>query len=243
MRFFIFLLLLALCAPLSAHATRTVTSPYVDQGVLKLKWKGGFTEDDKSASRDGAWQMRFTGEYGITDRLSFENEYGIENAGNTDRTVSTVNEFKLKALLAPKGSLWLDPGARLTYGKNLQDGPDFFELKLIGAKDTEKFRHIANIILTRQVGEDADNDYNGGFSWSSRYKWKSWIEPGFELYDNFGSLSSGGPTYSEQDHSIGPVFYGKLGENVKYEAGYLAGISDNASDDRYKLILEYGITF
>lgn len=236
----LFLLALFICAP--AHATRTVTSPYVDEGVLKLKWKGGYTHDDERESRDGAHSHRLAAEYGVSKKLSLEAEGNVENPGGDDNTDVTALSLKAKILLTEKGRYWLDAGTRLTYETALNDDPDSVELKFIMAKDTEKFRHIANFILTRQAGHDASDDTSGGFSWSSRYKFRPEFEPGFEMYNNFGSLSDR-PGFEEQDHSIGPVIYGKITDHIKYEAGYLAGFSGNAADGRFKGVIEYAIKF
>jgi hypothetical protein len=225
-----------------AYATRTVASPYIDQGVLKLKWKGGYTTDDERESRDGAQQHKVDIEYGVTDRFSIESETDIQNAGGDDNTDVTATAVKAKVMFTEKGQNWLDIGARLTLERSLTDDPDSAELKLLLAHDNDKFRHIANLILDHEMGNDASNDTNFGFSWSSRYKWKKWLEPGFELYDNFGAINDR-PDFEDQDHSIGPVAYGKLGENWKYEAGYLRGFSENAADGRFKAVIEYGIKF
>lgn len=238
---FLALLLFSSFIPATANATRTVTSPWVDEGTLKLKSKTGITHDNESRSRDGAVAQVFGAEYGFTDRFSLEGEGLIENKGDDDNTDVNALAIKAKGLFTEKGKYWLDAGARLTYEANLADDPDNIELKLILAKDTEKFRHIANIILDRDVGADSNDETNGGLSWSSRYKWMPEFEPGFELYSNTGALGDRAD-FEDQDHSIGPVAYGKIG-SIKYEAGYLAGLTENAADGRFKVILEYGLKF
>lgn len=242
MKRFIALFSVFLLIPSLAHATRTVTSPYVDEGVLKLKWKGGATHDDDSASRDGAWSSKVGAEYGFTNFFSVEVEGDAENPGNSDDTDYAATSVKAKMQFTDKGEGWLDAGARLSYEANHGGGADSVEFKFIVARDDENFRHVANFILDREVGDDSSDDSNFGFSWSSRYKWLSAFEPGFEIYSNTGAMSDG-PDFEEQDHSIGPVAYGKITDNIKYEAGYLAGFSDNASDGRFKAVLEYGIKF
>ncbi|MBI1328041.1 MAG: hypothetical protein GC136_10425 [Alphaproteobacteria bacterium] len=238
----LFILLTAVIfLPLNAHATRTVTSPYVDEGTLKLKLKGGVTHDDERAARDGAVAAKLGMEYGFKG-FSLELEGDIENAGDDNNTNYNATSLKLKTQLTEKGAYWLDVGARLAYEENHTAGPESMELKIILAKDTEKFRHIANFIFDREVGNGAVNDMNGGFSWGSRYKCSKAFQPGFEMYNNFGSLSNR-PDFQDQDHSIGPAVYGGFGEGWKYEAAYLAGLTDNAADDRFKFVIEYSVPF
>lgn len=235
------LALIFLLVPAESYATRTVTSPYVDANTLKLKWKGGVTHDERE-SRDGAWSSKLSAEYGVSPIVSIEAEGDAENPGDRNDTDYVATSVKAKAQITKKGEYPVDVGARLSYEVNHAGDPDTIEFKLILAKDSETFRHVANITLDREVGHDAQNDINGGISWSSRYKWTPAFEPGIEIYSNFGSLSDG-TDFDDQDHGIGPVVYGKLTDRIKYEAGYIAGISDNAADGRAKVALEYAIKF
>jgi hypothetical protein len=224
MRFLLLIIVIAFTWPQAAHATRTVTSPWVDEGVLKLKSKTGITHDDESESRDGALQQNFAAEYGLTERFSLEAEGIIENPGDEDDTSIAAAQLKGKLQFTEKGKHWIDSGARLTYEQGYDDNPD------------------ANLIFSQETGEDADDEAEAGFSWSSRYKMSPAFEPGVEIYSNIGRTSDR-PDFEDQDHSIGPVAYGKLGSNFKYEAGYLAGITENAADERFKAILEYAVKF
>ncbi len=236
-----FLAFFFLLVPAEAYATRTVTSPYVDADTLKLKWKGGATHDERQ-SRDGAWSSKLSAEYGFTPIVSVEVEGDAENPGDRNDTDYVATSIKAKAQITKKGEYPIDVGARLSYEINHLGDPDTMEFKLILAKDSATFRHVANIILDRETGNDAQNDVNGGLSWSSRYKWTPAFEPGIEIYSNFGSLSDSSD-FDDQDHGIGPVVYGKLTDQIKYEVGYIAGISDNAADGRAKAVLEYAIKF
>lgn len=236
------ILCVALLVPSHANATRTITSPYVDPGVLKMKLKGGATHDDDRPSRDGAWSARIATEYGFTQHFSLEVEGNIDTLGDQNETDYTTTNIKAKFQLTEKGVHWLDVGARLSYEINHDSGADSAEIKLMLTKDSEKFRHIANIALDREIGHNAVNDINAGLSWGSRYKFHRAFEPGIEIYNNFGAISDGS-NFSDQDHSIGPVIYGRLSDNLKYEAGYLSGISDGAVDRRFKAVLEYAVEF
>ena len=58
----------------------------------------------------------------------------------------------------------------------------------------------------------------------------------------FGELNEH-HTYNELEHQVGPVFYGRLAKNVKYDIGYLFGLTDAAPDGMLKWILEYELRF
>ncbi|MCA9404948.1 MAG: hypothetical protein KC684_00275 [Candidatus Omnitrophica bacterium] len=65
------------------------------------------------------------------------------------------------------------------------------------------------------------------------------FEPGFEWHSNFGELKEH-KSYDEQTHQAGPVFYGSVGP-VKYNVGFLFGVTDPAPEGELKAILEYEI--
>ena len=94
-------------------------------------------------------------------------------------------------------------------------------------KSFSRFTHTANIIFEKAVGGDsAENETEAGFAWSSRYRWKKFLQPGFEFHE-------------EQTHQAGPALYGRLGPFVKYDVGYLFGLTDPAPEGTLKWILEF----
>lgn len=220
-----------------ANATKTVTSPYVTKGELELKWKGGYTHDDDDQGDDGAWAQKATVEYGVTDRFQVEAEAEVENPGDSDNTDLTALALEGKIELTEQGQYWVDVGLKGAYEFNLADGADKVEAKLLLAKDTGKLHHRANLILEREVGNESDDETDFGVAVSSRYKMSKMFEPGVELYSDFGSLSDSSD-FDDEDHRMGPVAYGKLGE-FKYEAGYLFGLSDSAPDGMLKAVVSY----
>ncbi len=220
-----------------AHATKKVYTPYVEKGELELEYKGGVTHDDDNEGQDGKWIQKLGIGYGFTDRIFLEVAGEVENEGDDDNTEFTAVEFEGKFMLTEPGEYWLDTGLLAEYEINANDGPDKAEAKLLLAKSVGKFSHAANIILEREVGDDASDETEAGLAWSTRYNHAPAFEPGFELHSNFGALSEH-EDFEDQDHRLGPVVYGKLG-SVKYDVGYLFGLSDAAPDGTLKAILEY----
>ena len=221
----------------SAFATKTVTSPYVTKGELEVEWKGSVTHDDDNSEDDGAWEQAAEIAYGVTDRVQIELESKIKNKGDEDNTSLTAVKLESKAQLTERGQYWVDVGVKGEYEFNTNDGADKVELKLVMAKDIGQFTHMANLNLEREVGSDADNETEAGLAWGSRYRYNQYFEPGVELYSEFGPISDFNDT-NDQEHLLGPVVYGKLG-HVKYQVGYLAGLTDGSPDGLAKATLEY----
>lgn len=224
-----------------AHATKKVYSPYVTEGEIEFESRSGYDFDSKN-SQNGAWKQKFAVGYGVTDYW-FTEIYGvIKKSGSTgaDPEFSEV-EWENKFQLTQKGEYFLDVGFLGELKYNTSGGADKAEGKLLLAKDIGKTTHRANLVLEREFGEGASNDFETGISWGSRYRYKRSFSPGFEVHSNFGSLSNG-ESYSEQKHQIGPVIYGHLGP-VEYDVGYLVGVSDAAPDGTLKVLFEYEIDF
>ncbi len=223
-------------APADARATKTVSSPSVTKGETELEWRGSYTHDDDSDSRDGAWKQRAMTSYGFTESLMVEFAADLERPGNGGTEYSATKlDFKYEIL--ERGKAWIDLGVKGGYTHSATSSPDKVELKLLAAKDMGNFSHRANIGLERDIGDDADNVYEGTFSWSSRYKASDAIQPGIELYSNVGDISESSD-FDDQSHQLGPVLYGKAGI-FNYEAGYLVGLTDASSDGEAKAVVEY----
>jgi FTR1 family protein len=223
--------------PEKAFATETVTSPYVVEGELELEWKGGYTIDDDNDT-DGAWKQKMAVAYGVNSFWQTEIEGEVEKEGdNGAHAEFTAVAWENKFQLTQPGEYWIDVGIKTELEHNTASAADKAEVKLLLAKETGRFRHIANLVAEREFGEDSSHETETEFSWSTRYRYKPELEPGFEIYSGFGEWGEGN-SFDEQEHQLGPVLYGKI-RAVKYDVGYLFGISDEAPDGAVKAILEY----
>lgn len=228
-------------APGTAHAVKTVTSPYVEKGEFEVESKTAY-EFDEEDDVDGSWEQVFAVGYGVTDfwktEIEGEFEHDGEDGGNTNfEKLEWENTFQL----TQPGEYFVDVGAKLVYAHAIQDdGADAIEGKLLLAKDTGKFTHIANIGIEREVGDNSSDETEYSAAWSTSYRYSPMFEPGIEIYSEFGDFDN---DFDEQGHSIGPVAYGKLFDNIGYDTGVLFGVSDAAPDVELKAVLEYELMF
>ncbi len=229
--------------PTDGHATKKVYSPYVEKGELELEYRGGRVFDD-DADKDGKQKHKVAVGYGVTDRW-FTEVYGeLEKSGAAGSAFEfAALEWENRFQIFEPGERWLDLGFYAAYEISLEeDHADKAEVKMLLAKDTGKFTHLANLILEKQIGAHSDEGTEAGIAWSSRYRYSHLIEPGFEIHSNFGELSEN-KSFDEQSHQAGPVFYGSLPGGFHYDIGYLFGLSDGAPDGELKSIIEYEMYF
>ncbi len=223
--------------PKDALAAKKVYSPIVEKGELELEARGSYDFDHRD-SKDGKQKQKYAVGYGVTDRW-FTELYGeFEKLSNEDFEFTSVDWENIYQLFE-QGEHGLDAGLYLEYEFGVEeDESDKIEGKLLLEKSLSRLTHTLNLIIEKEVGKHSKDEVEGGLAWSSKYRWQESFEPGFELHSDFGELGEGIP-YKQQKHQLGPVFYGKLGKHVKYDIGYLFGISDAAPDRSLKWILEY----
>lgn len=216
-------------------ATKTVTSPYVDEGTIEIEAKSGmvFGADGK---KDGAWNAQTSIAYGVTE--FWEAEIGL--AGKDDRKDEDAELnavfFESKFQLAPRGAYFLDPGIKVEYERSLVVGPDEIGAKFILAKQMGKLGHVANFGIGREVGNNSSNENEYGFSYGLSHDYSDKLALGVEWYSDFGNFEEG---YSKQSHQFGPVVYGGTDMGFDYEFGILAGVSNAAPDAQLKLVIGY----
>jgi hypothetical protein len=207
-----------------------------------MEVKGSVDFDDR-ADRDDQQQQKYGVGYGLTDRW-FSEVYGeiekeYNDAGEDLDFSLTEIEWENKFQLTEKGQFPVDLGFLIEYAVSTEDKhADKLEWSFLLGKEFGKTEHLANIKMEHSVGGGMSDETEGGASWSSRYRLSQKFEPGFEYHADFGGLNEG-KGFHEQIHQAGPVFYGQINKNFKYDVGYLFGVSDASPDGMLKWILEY----
>lgn len=236
--------------PHSVYADKEVYSPFVEKGEWEFEMKGQY-DIDHSRDKNAVQEYKNAIGYGVTDHWAtelygeFERQVQEDEDGNTN--LSSVKfthlEWENRYQLTQQGKYWLDAGLYFAYEIPVREkNPGQIEGKILLEKSTQDFTHRANIIFNKEVGGGTTEETTAGLAWSSRYRLSKNFQPGFEYWIDFGEIRKH-LSYDEQSHQIGPAFYGYLMPHVKYDAGYLFGMSHAAPAGEVKWILEYELIF
>jgi hypothetical protein len=239
---------------LTAHpvlADLQVRMPQVDYRELEFEHNGLITFDAKGSPLNRA--QSYTNEigYGVLPWWEIELEGEMASGGGQHLTWNAVTLENTFQITEP-GEYFFDFGVFAEYSQSTLSGQPSGvtagpiiqkELYDVFGIDT---LHTLNVFLTRDVGHDASKATGLQLAWQSVAQLRPLIAPGFEYYGIIDDIAHAGPS-SQQQHLIGPVLtgaynfapYGKL----KYEVGYLIGLTPASGRSAIRWRLEYEIAF
>ncbi len=244
-------LLGALGAGSAAQAQLKVRYPIVDYREVEIEHFSDITFDKPNSGKTN--NQRFTNEYGFGPLPNWFVELGTEfQAPNGENITYDATEVESYLQLTPTGKYWGDLAMFAEYEqtahkadpKSFTFGPlaqtEFGEIAGIGAL------HTLNLLFTRTVGNNRTDATQLNTAWQSRLLVHPLIQPGFEYYGQINELVNPGKL-ADQQHRLGPVLvgennfapYGKL----KYEVGYLFGLTEATPRGTVRWRLEYEIPF
>ena len=226
---------------INANASDKVSSPNITKDQLTFELRSGY-DWDEVPSKDNHQVDKFVAAYGITDRLRPEVKAIYDNPSNDNgKIVSYESELRYQIFKPEEAFLSTAIEANFKW-QTQKDVADRVEVKLLIARPFGNFNSVANLSVEQQFGEysKAGQDYR--FGWSNTYKANDYFSPGVEIYGDTG-IKQDNLSYNEQKYYMGPVIYGKLTNQIKYDVGYLFGISDAAPDSRLKAIISYNVQF
>jgi high-affinity iron transporter len=243
--------LIALATAPSAHADFKVRSPIVDYREFEFEHNGVTTFDKKKSGLSN--NQSYTNEigYGVTPfwEVEIEGETEAPSGTNLRYSATTIeNTFQL----TPQGEYWADLGFFAEYSHSASRiAPNSSTFGPIVQKEAPGFwnrqsLHTLNLFVAKDLGHNRSNDTGFSGAWQSRLRLNPFFEPGFEFYTNIADIERPGK-FSEQQHRIGPMFagiyslasYGK----VKYELGYLFGLTQATENGAVRWRFEYEIAF
>ena len=231
----------------TAHAEYKVRSPNVESGELGLETVGNIGSD-RNPTKNNAKSMVVELEYGVNEwwKTEIEGEWGRDGgAGNAEKFIATTwgNQFQL----FPQGSKWLDMALWAEYSTaSKTTDADKIKFGPLAQKSIGKFTTTANFYLEKQIGANATGGSDATYAAQVKYDWKRWIDPAIEVYGDLGYLNQT-TVPKDQTHMAGPALVGQIGlgkaGELKYEIGYLAGLTTATAESTVRWKLEYEIAF
>jgi len=235
----------------SVHAEFKVRSPIVDFREFEFEHNGATTFDRRKSGLSN--NQSYTNEigYGVTPFWQFELE--VEMAAPSGSNLAyAATTFENTFQLTPQGAYWADLGFfaefslaahrhspnGMTFGPIVQkEGPDVLGIPTL---------HTLNVFVSKELGHDRSDDTGLSVAWQSRLRLHSLIEPGLEYYADIADIEHPGKP-ADQQHRLGPVLAGlveltRYGK-VKYEVGYLVGLTRATESGAVRWRLEYEIPF
>jgi hypothetical protein len=238
-----------LAAP--AHAEFHVRSPIVDYGELEIEHNGSVSLDKKNSGLNHKQSYTTEFAYGVTPwwMVGVEAEFGADSDQQVRYDATTLeNMFQL----TPQGEYWADLCFFFEYSQSARRGdPNTLEFGPVAQKETAGLfganaLHTANLLLEKQVGHNHNDELGFKYALQSKLLLNALFEPGVEVYGEVGKVDKPGK-FTDQEHRFGPMFaggyslapYGK----IKYELGYLFGVTPATENGTVRWQLEYEIPF
>jgi high-affinity iron transporter len=234
-----------------ARADFKVRSPIVDYRELEFEHNGDTTFDKKKSGLSN--NQSYTNEigYGVTPFWGIELEGEMEAPSGTNlRYAATTLENTFQ--LTPQGAYWADFGFFAEYSHSaIRQSPNSITFGPIVQKEAGGFGnaptlHTLNVLFSKDVGHDRSDDTGFLLAWQSRLRLHPLFEPGIELYDAVTDIEKPGKL-AEQQHRLGPMFAGLFNfapyGAIKYEAGYLFGLTRSTENGTARWRFEYEIPF
>jgi hypothetical protein len=216
--------------------------PNVTQGEFEFENRA-FETFDRDPSR--AYGRNVTTElgYGITDFWfgEIENEFKKDPGDKWGyAALGLENVFQI----TEPGEYDIDLGFFAEYEIAMRRGDsDGFIFGPILQKQFGRLLATANLLVAADIGGSEPNAPEFSYALEAKYLLSSYFQPGFQIFGNPGPFTGFAPI-SQQDHRAGPVLFGSVFTHpgkIKYEAGYLVGLTHDSPSGTLKFLLEYEI--
>jgi hypothetical protein len=206
-----------------------------------------YGELDFESDAVAAGQARsLSAEFGLAPLPGWRAEFelDIEREEGDDPLRVTAGSWENILRFSEPGENWVDVGFDAQYAHGLRRGVgDQLQAGPLLQTDLGRTTHTLDLFLARPVGAGGDNrftDFNYG--WQSRWNLWRWLSPAIELYGDVGAVDHAYGFQAQQLEAgpvaTGAILLGRLGK-IKYEAGYLFGLTDASPSAVVKWKLEF----
>jgi len=226
--------LLLSAAAVRANNTTTVFSPEVKAGSSAFEYRFSFVPEDGVGD---SFAHRFHYQRAINDTFRWR-LIGLIGDSGPDQLEYRYARFELQHQFIESEDWGWDSAFR--YELQIADGDD--EPSRARLAWTSKWNWDSgwearfNLLTGRQFGPYASEGWlletRAQVTYPIAENWRL----GVEMFNDFNDSDDFGG-YSEQEHTIGPVLKGSIGDDWKVLAGVVFGVSSSADDSDFRLIL------
>lgn len=225
-----------------------VYSPYVEKGETEIEYQGYRTFDSDSA-KDNEQKNKLGLGYGVTDYWATE-IYGIWKKSPGGNTHFDATEWENRFQLTERKAYFVDLGFLIEYehARDRQNDADELAFGPLLAKDIGRTTTTANFIFERQLGANGASGVAFAYRLQERWRLYETFEPAIEAYGEFGDVRNF-ESPNRQKHMVGPVAQGTfrnlglLPGKLKYNVGYLFGVTSATASGTLKSVIEYEVRF
>jgi hypothetical protein len=231
-----------------ARADFLIDEPYAEEGEAEVEYEG-FRTLDKNPAKDNEQAHQVSLGYGLNSY------WHMELGGEVVREPGAGTSYNATAWeniiqLTEPGEYWADLGFLAEYdlASRRNQGPDTIEFEPIVEKDFGRFTAIVNLPFEHEVGTNAASGIDIGYGVKTLWRYQSEISPAIEAFGDLGTIGRMQEA-KFQDHRIGPALVGTISlaptlpGDLKYDAGYLWGLTQGAANGTIKFDLEYEFHF
>ena len=232
-----------------ARAEFKVRYPNIEYREIEIENNASYTFDKRRGGNDH--DLSFPTEIGVGVLPFWFTELELETAKHPGQPVSAdALTFENYFMLTEPGQYFLNFSIFAEYSHVLHgETSDTAKLSVLLQREQDKMLHTLNLYIEKEVGQNASTADTFQYAWQSRYQLSPLFQPGIEIYGQIDDLNHPGKL-SEQQLRIGPMFAGsyslrELGGKgkIKYEAGYLFGVTNATEDGTLRTRIEYEVGF
>lgn len=233
----------------AAHAEFKVRYPNIDYREVEIENNSSVTFDKRQNGNDH--DVSTPTEIGVGVLPFWFVELEAEAAKHPGQKTSLdAVTFENYFMLTEPGQYFLDFSIFAEYSHaTTSSASDTAKIGALLQKEQDKFLNTLNLYIQNEVGAGASNANTFQYAWQTRYRLDTLFQPGLEIYGQIDDLNHPGKL-SEQQLRAGPMFAGSynLGQvggrgKIKYEVGYLFGVTDATEDRTLRTRLEYEVPF
>lgn len=216
---------------LASSSVSDVGSAIVSAGHGSAEIRAGLSEDEG----DTRLRSRVHVDYGFTDWYAVR-LIALQDRPDGDSYEHEAVSMEHRFQLIEKADHGFDAGFRLIYTKKDGDKtPDDLDLVLLTQVPLGKYEWRTNMVFEREVGADQTSGIALELRNQVTYDFGS-VQAGIEMFNDFGKLNDQNG-WNSGGHDIGPVVKGRLTDALYYQAGYRAGLSEDAADHTFKFFI------